>query len=206
MVDSDYSFISGEPIEIGNHGQHSYLFESGEPVVDSGKSDFVFESGVGLDGFALTLGDDFVDQADPIYFNNGDPLPPGEYQLTVQANGRGWTLNANADNIDSNYYCDVDEVNTGSDIYLYGPCNFLVDPEDEWFGPYVLFDGADGTSGNEGVKQTDIFTTKDLEPKNSYGEGTFTTTTENKIGLWFKDSEGAYGDNDASLDYSLIQV
>jgi len=48
MPDSDYVFEDGEPITIGSHGDHDYVFSKGEPVPDTGVSDLVFESGVGL--------------------------------------------------------------------------------------------------------------------------------------------------------------
>lgn len=50
MVESDYVFIDGVPIDVGEHGEHDYLFHSGEPVTDRGESSFVFESGTGVGG------------------------------------------------------------------------------------------------------------------------------------------------------------
>jgi len=63
MAESDYVFIEGQAITIGEHGQHSYLFESGNSVYDDGESSFVFESGTGLSGslVAIELIDDFED-------------------------------------------------------------------------------------------------------------------------------------------------
>lgn len=48
MAESDYIYEQGEPISEGSHGQHDYVFSNGEPVPDTGKSEVVFESGIGL--------------------------------------------------------------------------------------------------------------------------------------------------------------
>jgi len=50
MVKSDYVFESGDPIDVGTHGEHDYVYHSGEAVNDSGQSEYVFESGTGLGG------------------------------------------------------------------------------------------------------------------------------------------------------------
>lgn len=47
-IRSELVFMSGEAIQLGSHGDHSYLFESGEAVYDGGTSGYVFESGSGL--------------------------------------------------------------------------------------------------------------------------------------------------------------
>ncbi|AGC34507.1 hypothetical protein HVTV-2_gp139 [Haloarcula virus HVTV-2] len=53
MVKSTFTFEEGEAIDVGGHGEHDYVFESGEPVTDSGISSLVFESGTGLGGGQL---------------------------------------------------------------------------------------------------------------------------------------------------------
>lgn len=50
MPNSDFIYESGEAIYVGAHGRHNYVYASGEPVSDAGKSGVVFESGVGLGG------------------------------------------------------------------------------------------------------------------------------------------------------------
>lgn len=50
MPTSEFTFESGEPIRVGSHGTHDYVFESGVEVTDSGGSSLVFESGEGLGG------------------------------------------------------------------------------------------------------------------------------------------------------------
>ncbi len=50
MADSTLTFQEGEPIEVGSHGQHDYVFEEGVEVVDAGESTLVFESGTGIGG------------------------------------------------------------------------------------------------------------------------------------------------------------
>ena len=58
MPNSDYVFQSGEPVEVGQAGDHAYEFVSGSPLVDSGASEFVFVSGTGI-GSSATVIDDF---------------------------------------------------------------------------------------------------------------------------------------------------
>lgn len=56
---SDFVFESGEAIDLGAHGDHDYVFASGEPVPDTGVSSLVFESGTGLGGGnSVTIRDD----------------------------------------------------------------------------------------------------------------------------------------------------
>lgn len=57
MPDSDYVFEQGEPINVGSHGEHNFVFQSEEPVTDSGSSDFVFEAGNGLGGAGIVIED-----------------------------------------------------------------------------------------------------------------------------------------------------
>lgn len=61
MTDSSYVYESGDPIQVGSHGQTDFLFHSGDPVTNSGDSTYVYESGVGLGGGNFLLfwtGDD----------------------------------------------------------------------------------------------------------------------------------------------------
>ena len=58
MPNSDYVFQSGEPVEVGQAGDHAYEFVSGSPLVDSGASEFVSVSGTGI-GSSATVIDDF---------------------------------------------------------------------------------------------------------------------------------------------------
>lgn len=57
MTDSAFTFESGEPIDVGRAGEHDYVFESGKPVVDEGKSTLVFETGTGLGTTTIVLED-----------------------------------------------------------------------------------------------------------------------------------------------------
>ena len=56
MPNSDYVFQSGEPVEVGQAGDHAYEFVSGSPLVDSGASEFVFVSGTGIGSSATGIG------------------------------------------------------------------------------------------------------------------------------------------------------
>lgn len=50
MVESDFVFERGDPINVGNHGETDFVFSGGNKVVNSGTSDFIFEAGIGLGG------------------------------------------------------------------------------------------------------------------------------------------------------------
>jgi len=54
MAQSDFLFERGRKTTTEAHGEHSFVFASGAPVTDSGRSDFVFESGVGIGGKVIT--------------------------------------------------------------------------------------------------------------------------------------------------------
>lgn len=43
-------YISGKLVQTGTHGETSYVFDSGEPVPNTGVSDYVYESGTGVGG------------------------------------------------------------------------------------------------------------------------------------------------------------
>jgi hypothetical protein len=61
MAKSNYTFISGEAIDVGSPGEHDFVIESGSQVTDTGVSDIVFEAGTGLGGVSAVLIDDFED-------------------------------------------------------------------------------------------------------------------------------------------------
>lgn len=61
MAKSKYVFESGTAIDVGNHGDHSYVFESGSAVADNDESGYVFETGTGLRGTAGAIIDSFED-------------------------------------------------------------------------------------------------------------------------------------------------
>lgn len=44
----EFVYESGEPVGVGSHGSHDYLFAAGNEVIDNGESAYVFESGTGL--------------------------------------------------------------------------------------------------------------------------------------------------------------
>lgn len=60
MTKSTFTFEEGEAIDVGQHGEHSFVFEEGTPVSDKGESNFVFEEGTGLRGLGALI-DDFED-------------------------------------------------------------------------------------------------------------------------------------------------
>lgn len=45
-----FVYEEGEAIDVGIHGDHSYVYAGGDPVPDTGGSSLVFESGTGLGG------------------------------------------------------------------------------------------------------------------------------------------------------------
>lgn len=48
MADSDFVFEAGVPVQVGSHGDHSFVFAGGDPVEDTGDSTLVFEAGTGF--------------------------------------------------------------------------------------------------------------------------------------------------------------
>lgn len=50
-----YVFLSGDPVQTGSAGDHNYEFISGEPLLDAGKSDYVFVSGTGVGGGSVVM-------------------------------------------------------------------------------------------------------------------------------------------------------
>jgi hypothetical protein len=57
MTNSSYVYESGTPFVVGSHGQHRYVYVSGQPVKDDGESTYVYESGTGNRG--TTVLEDF---------------------------------------------------------------------------------------------------------------------------------------------------
>lgn len=55
MTKSDFVYEKGEAITVGAHGDHDFVYASGEPVADTGRSSFVHESGTGLGGASLVI-------------------------------------------------------------------------------------------------------------------------------------------------------
>lgn len=50
MPGSDFVYESGEPIGVGTHGETDFLFHQGDPVPNTGDSEYVYEAGTGLGG------------------------------------------------------------------------------------------------------------------------------------------------------------
>jgi len=48
LVDSDFVFEEGTPIQEGDAGTHDFVISAGSQVDDSGSSSFVFEAGTGI--------------------------------------------------------------------------------------------------------------------------------------------------------------
>lgn len=61
MVDSGYVYDRGEAIVVGSHGDTSYLYHSGEPVLNRGRSLLVHETGIGLGGGGSLTWNKFLD-------------------------------------------------------------------------------------------------------------------------------------------------
>ena len=95
MPNSDYVFQSGEPVEVGQAGDHAYEFVSGSPLVDSGASEFVFVSGTGIGSSAVDIDITPTDNtvahydASQLSLNDGDtvsvwPDEQGDNDLDIQ--------------------------------------------------------------------------------------------------------------------------
>jgi outer membrane protein assembly factor BamB len=48
MEKSDLLYVRGDPVTVGEHGEHDLLHVRGKPVPDAGVSDLVFERGTGI--------------------------------------------------------------------------------------------------------------------------------------------------------------
>lgn len=70
MAKSNYTFERGEAIDVGTHGDTSFVYHSGDPVPNSGDSTVVFEAGVGIGGQAVL--EDFENWPDDKSLYNGD--------------------------------------------------------------------------------------------------------------------------------------
>jgi len=56
MPKSSYVYESGDAIDVGSHGETDFVYVSGEPVPNTGRSTLVYESGTGIGGrFTATL-------------------------------------------------------------------------------------------------------------------------------------------------------
>lgn len=55
MPRSNFVYESGEGVLVGGHGQHDFVYASGDPVNDSGQSSLVHESGTGLGGGPVVM-------------------------------------------------------------------------------------------------------------------------------------------------------
>lgn len=96
MALSNYVFESGDAIEVGSHGDHSYVYHSGNPVLDSGRSNYVFESGTGLGGQSIQVtlsqgGSDLV-------------TTPVINDSTYRSGGIGWFADSQGSNPDSAFF------------------------------------------------------------------------------------------------------
>lgn len=90
----DFIHIEGEPINVGVHGQTDYVFSSGEPVPNTGKDGFVFESSYAL-GRGLIL-EDFEDLDKGRYVGDTDYL--SQSSLAFEGDYGGELTQPNDDN------------------------------------------------------------------------------------------------------------
>lgn len=228
MTDSNYVFEAGEPIDVGSHGQHDYVFHSGDPVLDRGQSPFVFESGTGLrGGIELVYDNTAIQNEDVKFFDNGATFEAGTYSLTVE--GEGYAHNDTDPN--NAYFCDEfisdGQVPDNTDIWFKAPCQRLEDDTGQFdttyaviedfdndgdndivFGMFIIYPGGPYTIQTpegtfDGSPQTYIFDEKDLSGPPFSGNGEFTTTSSGPIGVFNMDEQGSGGDNAADLTYSL---
>lgn len=90
MTDSDYFYESGEPIEVGSHGDTDYFFSSGEPVLNNGRSKYFKETGVGVGGGGGLTWNPFTDghPSANVSFNTGQEEVL--YEFTDQNTGGYW--------------------------------------------------------------------------------------------------------------------
>jgi hypothetical protein len=115
MAESTYTFIEGEPIDVGAAGDNSIVFESGEHVTDEGESGFVFENGIGVGGDPL-LWDKFEGGSSGTVTLNNNRVP-----IDIEHDGGGGS--------GSNYAAarqEVVSVNVGSSSWAieFNKCSY----------------------------------------------------------------------------------
>lgn len=183
MAKSDYVFISGEAIDVGEEGEHSYFYASGQHIEDRGASNYVFESGTGVGGpESFDITPDF-DSRSTRYFNDADPLPSGEYEITCGGGGY-WLSGENP-----GYACDeVYETQTEARNAkkTYAPCNLDIDYETE--NTVNGYRGLFVDIGGSLTAFTNIFTSKTLDASGGSGEGTFVISSDTLVGVRMVDS------------------
>ena len=94
MPNSDYVHESGDPVTVGEHGEHDYVFVSGDPLTDTGVSDLVFESGTGIGGSAALEVGAFPSGAELALvrvFDSGVPTIPPSWPVTAGTDGARWS-------------------------------------------------------------------------------------------------------------------
>jgi len=78
-----YIYENGNEVQTGSHGDTDYVFASGEPVSNTGISDFVYESGTGLGGVP----------ADTVYV--ATRYDPTMYALNKSDGSEKWSYKVN---------------------------------------------------------------------------------------------------------------
>ena len=225
MTDSKFTYDRGAAIQVGSHGDHSLVFEEGEPVLDSGQSQLVFEIGVGISDSAFE-GDLVLLTENNIIWATEDgtttdksqakTFSAGEYRLTVE--GEGWTHNTPNSYDTKVYYCDRSSVQSEDDEWnwWHAPCSrveptsrdfdetyILVINDEYYMGPAIVYPGAPYyNSGKDEYMnpQTFVFDDKNFGDQS---DGTITLDSDGPIGIYNMDLGGAYSDNKANMSYGL---
>jgi len=81
-TEGDIVFEAGEPITVGEHGQHDFVYVEGEPAYDDGLSELAFEEGTGMSG-GLGLDDYVFGNGVTAEVNRNAPVYEGERSLKL---------------------------------------------------------------------------------------------------------------------------
>lgn len=218
MVESDFLFRQGLPVEVGKAGDNDTVFAKGEPVLDNGISNFVFESGVGLGGQELSLDVSTADEVIWATDDDGEEVHFEEGDYKIFAEGDGWSHFGGSISL-SDRICDVEDPQT---LDFYAPCQRVEPRSNDYdesramlydldgdgtlevmFGPSLVFKGAANYNdylGRDSVSQTRVFEDKDFDDRSV---GTITLTERSRIGSYNMDEEGTYSDNSADVTYTI---
>lgn len=143
--DSTFVFEEGTPIEVGRHGQHSFVNHNGDPVVDEGKSPIVFENGVGLGAsFPEWSWDTTDDGTSPGVELGGDANFSGEMIIEHGGGGSGlWPAAQRTKAVDmSGFYIEITDV-TATQNSRENNFNFGITDRGIGGNPYATNETAD---------------------------------------------------------------
>lgn len=162
MVNSSFVNEAGVPIEVGAHGDHSFLYEEGVEVIDEGQSGVVFEAGTGLGGVSLS-----VEGTEIGFFESNETHTDWYgYNVDVIPNAEGLHNKGILNQSGVNTIYVIGHHDTGNDTYAIGYCSTHVSDvsedaaHDSKFGgltsgwTYTVKDGPEGSGLEDDLYET----------------------------------------------------